>query len=282
MKFEEKGHGEPLALLHGLGGSARSWDLVTPELQKHRKLFVLNLPGHGGSPGASGATTFDGMVAAVEKFLQTHGMGFIDVVGSSLGGRIVLELARRGRVRSAIALDPGGFWHGWERQYVFASLMGTIKLIRALGGQRKLLAKSAIRSISIRQLSYKPSALSKPFVEQEIQSCAAASNFENIVGDLTSIPAQVGPAGSNVRSVAIGWGRQDRLCFPGQAIRVQTAFPRSTLRWFDACGHFPMWDQPSLTAAFILECLDQERRWHEQRTSMQQGSLNTAFEKSAT
>ncbi|MFP3547193.1 alpha/beta fold hydrolase [Rhizobium sp. SIMBA_035] len=271
LTFEENGHGEPLVLLHGLGGSARSWDLVVPELQKHRRLILLNLPGHGGSPLTSDAATFDGMVAAVEAFLETRGITSIDVVGSSLGGRIVLELARRGRVRSAIALDPGGFWHGWERHYIFASLMGTIKLIRALGSQRKILAKPGIRSVSIRQLSHKPSALSQPFVEQEIRSCAAASNFEDIVRDLTSITAQVGPAASHVRSVAIGWGRQDKLCFPSQATRAQMAFPGSTLRWFDACGHFPIWDQPSLTVQFILQCLDLERNSDEQRASMQQG-----------
>ncbi|RWY79907.1 alpha/beta fold hydrolase [Rhizobium leguminosarum] len=272
LTFEEKGQGEPLVLLHGLGGSARSWDLVVPELQKHRRLIVLNLPGHGASPVIPDAATFDGIVAAVDMFLETQRMASVDVVGSSLGGRIVLELARRGRVRSATALDPGGFWHGWERHYVFASLMGTIKLIRALGNQRKILAKPGIRSVSIRQLSHKPSALSQPFVEREIRSCAQASNFGDIVRNLTSIPPQMGPAADNVQSVAIGWGRQDKLCFPGQAIRAQTAFTGSILRWFDACGHFPIWDQPSLTVQFILECLDQERNNDEQRPpSLQQG-----------
>lgn len=33
LTFEENGHGELLVLLHGLGGSARSWDLVVPELE---------------------------------------------------------------------------------------------------------------------------------------------------------------------------------------------------------------------------------------------------------
>jgi pimeloyl-ACP methyl ester carboxylesterase len=74
----------------------------------------------------------------------------------------------------------------------------------------------------------------------------------------------------NVRSAAIVWGRQDKLCFPGQAILAQTAFPSCRLRWFDACGHFPIWDQPSLAVKFILECLDQERNGGEQRASMQQ------------
>ena len=38
-------------------------------------------------------------------------MGEADLVGSSLGARMVLELARRGVGRHTVALDPGGFWN---------------------------------------------------------------------------------------------------------------------------------------------------------------------------
>lgn len=54
------------------------------------------------------AARFDSVVAAVEVSGDTA-KSSVDVVGSLLGGRTVLELARRGRVRFAIALDPGGF-----------------------------------------------------------------------------------------------------------------------------------------------------------------------------
>ncbi|MDX0760373.1 hypothetical protein GOD62_31550 [Sinorhizobium medicae] len=101
-------------------------------------------------------------------------------------------------------------------------------------------------------MSYKPSALGRHFVEREIESCAKTVNFEAIAQDLTTIPQQVGPAAASVSSVSIGWGRQDRLCLPRQAARAQAAFPGATLHWFEECGHFPMWDQPCETIAFIL------------------------------
>jgi pimeloyl-ACP methyl ester carboxylesterase len=258
IQFETSGAGKPLVLIHGLGGSARSWDRIIGHLQDHRELVVLDLPGHGRSPASQQDTTFSGLVHSVEAFLRTQDLNDADIVGSSLGGRIVLELARRGAVASAIALDPGGFWRGWERHYVFASLMGTIKLIRGLGSLRHSLAKPSIRPISFRQLSYNPSHLPEDFVAGEIQSCHEAPNFEAIVRDLTSIAPQQGPAAGYVRSMAIGWGRQDRLCFPRQARRAQAAFPGASLHWFDRCGHFPMWDQPLETADFILRTLHDE------------------------
>jgi len=258
IEFETRGAGRPLVLIHGLGGSARSWDRIIGHLQNHRELVVLDLPGHGRSSASQQDTTFAGIVHSVEAFLRAHDLNDTDLVGSSLGGRIVLELARRDAIGSAIALDPGGFWQGWERHYVFASLMGTIKLIRGLGSLRHSLARPWIRPVAFRQLSYNPTQLSEDFVSGEIESCYRASNFEAIVKDLTSIAPQQGPAAKIVRSVAIGWGRQDRLCFARQARRAQAAFPGASLHWFDRCGHFPMWDQPLDTARFILRTLDNE------------------------
>jgi pimeloyl-ACP methyl ester carboxylesterase len=246
--------------------------LIAGDLQEHRRLIVLNLPGHGGCLASTQDQTFGGLVDAVEEFLAAQKLEGADVVGSSLGGRMVLELARRGIVSSAIALDPGGFWHGWERHYVFASLTGTIKLIRGLGDKRKVLASSLARPLALRQLSHRPSALPERFARGEVDGCAAASNFEAIVRDLTTIPAQTGPAARRVKTVAIGWGRQDRLCFPSQAHRAQVAFPGSVLHWFKGCGHFPSWDQPAATTRFILETLRSanERQTDERGSSMQQ------------
>ena len=98
---------------------------------------------------------------------------------------------------------------------------------------------TAIRTLSLRQLSYDSLKLHDTFVASEIESCARAENFEAIVRDLTSIPFQIGPAASSVGSVAIAWGGQDRLCFPRQAVRAQAAFPGRFHR-FDQRGHFPM------------------------------------------
>lgn len=255
MFYEEIGSGRPLVMIHGLGGSARSWDRVSPALAEKRRLILLDLPGHGRSQSGSAADTFEAMTNSVEEFLVQQKLIAADVVGSSLGGRIVLELARRGGVGSAVALDPGGFWQGWERSFVRASLMFTIKLIRTLGHSRRVLASSIARPLALRQLSHRPSALPVGFCKTEIDSCARAANFEAIVRDLTSIPAQAGPAVPSVSRVALGWGRQDRLCFPSQAHRANAAFPDAKIFWFDECGHFPAWDQPRATVDFILATL---------------------------
>ena len=89
------GNGQPLLLIHGLGGSWRSWIPVLDRLSAHREVIAIDLPGHGKTPRLEGNTTIATLADSVTDFIQRHGLSGIDAVGSSMGGRLVLELARR-------------------------------------------------------------------------------------------------------------------------------------------------------------------------------------------
>ncbi|WP_209426944.1 alpha/beta fold hydrolase [Pararhodobacter sp. SW119] len=254
LNFIRQGAGPPLLLVHGLGGSWRSWATILPTLSETREVMVLDLPGHGDTPAAANSDTFTGLADSVEKFIDAQGLDGIDIVGSSLGARIVLEMARRGKVGATIALDPGGFWRGWERTYFRATLTASIRLVRGLGPALPSLSQSAVtRSMLLAQLSARPWKLDGDIVATELKSFAATTTFDALVRDLATAPEQEGPAAETSRPVVIGWGRQDRLCLPRQAARAQEAFPSAKLHWFAKCGHFPMWDQPEETVQLILD-----------------------------
>lgn len=249
---ERRGHGRPLLLIHGLGGSRRSWDPVADALAAERELVLIDLPGHGESPVTAGAASFAGLTDAVAGFIAAEGLDDVDLVGSSLGARLVLELARRGHGGRVVALDPGGFWDGWERHFFAVTIGLSIKLVRLLQPVMPALAGSAIgRTLLLTQLSAAPWTLDPAVVLTEMRSFAATPTFDALVRDLAYGAPQPGidtPPGR----VTIGWGRQDLLCLPRQAARAAAAFPGATLHWFDRCGHFPMWDRPAETVALIL------------------------------
>jgi pimeloyl-ACP methyl ester carboxylesterase len=260
LNFISQGAGPPLLLVHGLGGSWRSWATILPALSDKRDLTVIDLPGHGESPMAADSGTFRGLADSVETFIVDQGLEGIDIVGSSLGARIVLEMARRGKVGATIALDPGGFWRGWERTYFHSTLSASIRLIRGLGPALPTLSKSVVsRSMLLAQLSARPWKLDGLIVATELKSFAATETFDALVRDLASAPEQQGPAAETSRPVVIGWGRQDRLCLPRQSARAMEAFPSARLHWFEKCGHFPMWDQPEETVELILDETDKTR-----------------------
>jgi pimeloyl-ACP methyl ester carboxylesterase len=253
MNEVQRGGGRTLLLIHGLGGSWQSWSTIMGRLSAERTVIAIDLPGHGATPADPDSGTFDGLVGSVERYIGDKGLDGVDIVGSSMGARIVLELARRGRVGNVVALDPGGFWRGWERTFFKTTIGISGRLVRAIRPMLPMLSKNAAsRSALLAQLSARPWALDPDFVATELASLSTTSTFDALVRDLANGPEQVGPASDPSRRIVIGWGRHDRLCVPRQAERAKAAFPSSDLHWFEASGHFPMWDQPDETVAVIL------------------------------
>ncbi|MGZ3305123.1 MAG: alpha/beta fold hydrolase [Asticcacaulis sp.] len=240
-------------LIHGLGGTWRSWDLVLPHLND-REVIAIDLPGHGSTPAEADSGTFTGLCGSVERFLTAEGLEGAALAGASLGGRIVLELARRGRSGAVVALDPGGFWEGFERNWLDASLMATGMALRLLKPAFGFLVGNPVtRTVMMAQLSARPWALPGGFAAGEWRSLVETQTYNALVSDLYHAPMQRGPASKTSGPVTIGWGRQDRLCPPIQAERAVAAFPGANLHWFEKCGHYPPWDQPQACARLIVE-----------------------------
>ena len=87
-----------------------------------------------------------------------------------------------------------------------------------------------------------------------MRAYAQATAFDELLHDLAYGEEQEGaPRGSIGAPLVIGWGRNDRVCFPNQAQRAMALFPDARLQWFERCGHFPHWDAPQETVRLILD-----------------------------
>ena len=253
MHHIQRGVGRKLLLVHGLGGSWQSWTTILDTLSADRTVIAIDLPGHGATPDEADSGTFDGLVNSIERYIADNGLAGIDIVGSSMGARIVLELARRGGVGNVVALDPGGFWRGWERTFFKTTIGISGKLLRAIRPSLPMLSRyKASRTALLAQLSVRPWALDAQIIATELTGLSNTPTFDALVHDLSSGPEQTGPAAASSGRVVIGWGRHDRLCLPRQATRAKAAFPSADLHWFESSGHFPAWDMPEETVAVIL------------------------------
>ena len=253
MHHIQRGSGRPLLLVHGLGGSWQSWATILDELSASRTVIAIDLPGHGATPAQHDSGTFDGLVGSVERYIADNGMTGIDLVGSSMGARIVLELARRGNVGNVVALDPGGFWRNWERTFFKTTINASVRLLRAIRPALPMLSRNPVsRTLLMAQLSARPWALDGQTVATELAGYTTTSTFDALVRDLANGPEQTGPAAPSTGRVLIGWGLHDRLCLPQQARRAKAAFPAANFQCFKSSGHFPAWDMPEETTAAIL------------------------------
>lgn len=246
------GTGKPLLLIHGLGSSRHAWSLITPDLAEQRQVIAIDLPGHGDTPAEADSGTFNGLARSLDEWLTEQSLTGVDMVGSSMGARLVLEMARRGKAGATVALDPGGFWQGWERRFTYVTLTASVGLLRILRRALPTLAHNAVgRTLLLAQLSARPWALAGDVIERELLSLADTPTAKSLISDLAFGAGQEGPASPQRGPVTIGWGRHDRLTLRRQAARACAAFPGARLHWFDHSGHFPMLDEPAEVVALI-------------------------------
>ena len=250
----KRGQGKPLLLIHGIGGSWRSWDPIIDSLAAQREVIAIDLPGHGETPALPGENSIYTLVDAVIRWLDDQHLTGIDCVGSSMGARLALELARRGALGAVVSLNPGGFWTGWQVPVFYYSVAASVRLVRLLQPVMPAITGHALgRTLLLPQFSVRPWQVPASVALTEMRSFARTRNFDELLRQLAYGKKQEGaPRGSISAPLVIGWGRQDRVVLPSQAGRALAAFPDARLHWFDSCGHFPHWDRPAQATELIL------------------------------
>ncbi|CAN5572365.1 hypothetical protein BH23ACT6_BH23ACT6_10080 [soil metagenome] len=198
LHFERRGSGSPLLLVHGLGASWRSWAPILGDLARERDVIVVDLPGFGDSPPLSGEVSIATLTDAVADFITEQGLDGVDTVGSSMGARMVLELARRGVGGDTVALDPGGFWSPGELRFFAASLRASLPLVLHLQPAMPLLMGNPVgRTALLSQFSAAPWRLPKHVALQGMRSFARATSLYDALNALVDGPLQAGaPAGT--------------------------------------------------------------------------------------
>ncbi len=138
LHYLERGQGEPLLLIHGLGCTGADWAFQVAELEKRFRVIVPDLPGSGYSPPPRDEYTIAGFAAALWSLLDHLGISRPNVIGFSLGGAVAFEMAaqrpaevpRLGLINSLATYRPDG-WRKWLEAYVSATLVKLLGMRRA-------------------------------------------------------------------------------------------------------------------------------------------------------
>jgi pimeloyl-ACP methyl ester carboxylesterase len=141
LNYHRQGTGEPLLLAHGIGSRWQVWLPVLERLAAERDVIAVDLPGFGASPPSPPGTPsgIASLTDALEGFLDDLGIDTAHVGGNSLGGSAALELAKRGRTRSATVLSPAGFYNDREWAFARTSLRLSVRIARLLAPNAELI-----------------------------------------------------------------------------------------------------------------------------------------------
>lgn len=91
--FENRGHGEPLLLIHGFMGVAANWQYVFPADPEGFHVIAPDMRGHGRSTNPSGTFTFRQSALDLFALLDQLRVGRFKAVGLSGGGITLLHMA---------------------------------------------------------------------------------------------------------------------------------------------------------------------------------------------
>ena len=105
----EKGEGEPVGFLAGIGGLAR-WTPFLDRLAERRRVVVPSVPGFPGAEGHDLLDTQLDWILAAQDLLEGAGLAGADLVGASVGAALAADAAacRPGLVRRLVLVGPLG------------------------------------------------------------------------------------------------------------------------------------------------------------------------------
>ena len=105
------GPGAPLLVLHGYTGSKEDFTPVVDTLAADRRVVVVDLPGHGDSPGPDDPAAYGlgALTAWVLRVADALDLGELHLLGHSMGGLLAQRIASLAsqRLRSLILADTG-------------------------------------------------------------------------------------------------------------------------------------------------------------------------------
>jgi pimeloyl-ACP methyl ester carboxylesterase len=258
LDFFRGGTGEPLVLLHGLFASWRSWSPVLEQLTAERDVLAPTHLGHAGSPPfeAGLPPTIAGWTDAVEAELDTARFERPDIAGHSLGGWVAMELAKRDRARSVVAISPAGRYSDREidrivrlmrRNYRMAHWLLPLgrQVVRTRAGRRLLLADSCAHPTHIRPED----------AERLVLDLATCPGRDGLLGGLQDVygrAARFEAADRVPCPVLIAHPEDDRFFTRSHAESYADELPESTITVLPDCGHNAMLDHPELVSSTIL------------------------------
>ena len=240
--YVEAGAGQPLLLIHGLGASVVTWrDNIGPLAESFRGV-ALDLPGHGDSDKPDIDYAAPTIVRHIARFVEAMGIEKTAIVGNSVGGALgfMVALAHAELVSRLVLVDSAGL--GKE-----ISTWVKLLSIPPLG---RLLESAKLRGTKflLYNVFHDPSLASPELLEELYRSRQMRGAKEAIVRVIRNTVDLRGVRDDFVlidelkdlpMPTMVVWGTEDRVFPVSHAYRAVDSSPRTVLKVFEECGHWP-------------------------------------------
>jgi 3-oxoadipate enol-lactonase len=245
--WEERGSGQPLLLIQGLGYARWSWEPIVPGLAERFRVISFDNRGIGESDKPAGPYTAREMAGDALQVLDEAGVDRAHVLGASLGGMIAQELAVAAPERV-------------DRLVLCCTTPGGAATVPMPEVTARLFAESG---------TLPPEVALRRFVQNALAPDAPASLVEDLYARrLASPPDPVGwpaqaAAGMGFEGVdgpieaptLLLTGTEDNVVDPRNTDVLAERIPGARVERIPATGHLFFWEQPDAVVRIVTEFL---------------------------
>ena len=247
---------DPIVLIHGFSASPVIWTPILSALRAEHPVLAVTLDGHlGGRALAPGTVSVGAIADGVQRDMDAAGFRRAHLVGNSLGGWLALELARRGRAISVVAIAPGGSWEpgSSDDAHLQAHLAANGKAARRwLALLRPAVRSSRLRRAVFAQMVNHGDRIPVEIAEEMLVASARCPVHAELRQTMFAPGNGLEVDGIDT-PVLLAWGADDGLT-PKETYgqRIRTRLPSAEWRELPDAGHIPMFDAPGGLADLIL------------------------------
>jgi pimeloyl-ACP methyl ester carboxylesterase len=258
--FEEAGQGIPLVCLHTAGSDNRQWRylLADEEFTKHFRIIAFDLPWHGKSnppadwDGSEYQLTTRRYTQTIRAFCNALDLDKPVVMGCSIGGRIVLNLAidHAQEFRALIGLEAADFQAPWyDTAWLNRPDIHGGEVCAALVSG--LVAPQSPAEARMETLwAYKQGG---PGVFK------GDLYFYRVDGDLRGRTKAID---TKLCPLYLLTGEYDFSCSPEDTVRTAAGITGADVTVMEQLGHFPMSENPAQFRRYIAPVLETIKQKH--------------------
>jgi pimeloyl-ACP methyl ester carboxylesterase len=258
------GSGEPLLMVHGLGGNALNWMSVGPLVARSYRALAIDLAGFGQTPLFKRSAAVGANAALVHSFIEKVIRQPVVLMGNSMGGHIsVLEAAGHpDSVTSVVLVDPAipGV-HVSRPEPAMLGVMAALSIPglaqNLLGRRARALGAEGLVRETLALVCADPSRLDPALVEAHVkltrerehlgrQNERAFLQASRSIGLRMADPRFWSRVAQVKAPTLVIHGSRDRLIPVAAAKELVRRRPDWQLTVLDGAGHVPMMEVPAL------------------------------------
>jgi pimeloyl-ACP methyl ester carboxylesterase len=261
IAYLDVGHGSPVILIHGYGGSLWQWEYQQGPLSAEHRVITLDLLGSGFSDKPDLEYTPAILLDSFRRFMDALNIPHASLVGNSMGAGLAIAMAVSDPERVDRVVLISGFPERIREK------LSSPMMRRAIDSRTPVwlvkfgnwLLGRGITDQVLSEMVHDHSLLTPTVLDRSYRNRKRSGLIEVLLSLSRNLQLwEDGFAkrlGEMHQPTLILWGERDKVFPPKVGQDLQALVPGAAFELIPEAGHIPMWERPDLVNPLLLKFL---------------------------